>query len=83
MKACVNIPLRSNKNKIILTLYIIFAVYLVYVIIFLASTLFKSASNVKGKVKRLPQYLSDAEINKIKVLEVGSLNQQLSEAFGK
>ncbi|KAF0300417.1 calcium-binding protein [Amphibalanus amphitrite] len=83
MKTCINMPIRSSRNKIILTLYLVFAVYLIYVIIFLASMLFRSASDVKTKIRALPKYMSDAEIDKIRVLEVGTLQQQLQQAFGK
>ena len=83
MKTCINMPIRSSRNKIILTLYLLFAVYLIYVIIFLASMLFRSASDVKTKIRALPKYMSDAEIDKIRVLEVGTLQQQLQQAFGK
>ena len=67
----------------VLFLYFIFAVYAVYSAILLASMLFRSSSGVKYKVKGLPKYMSDTDINKIKVSQVGSLNQQLGVAFDK
>ena len=83
MRSCITVPMRSRSNKVILILYIIFAAYVVYVAIFLASMLFRSASDIKAKAKGLPNYMSDTEIDEIRVSESGSLDQQLQEAFKK